>query len=71
MAVGATYEPGSVGATVAALGGHNTRKSVIVMDEIDGCGNADKGGITALNEMIRHSQSPVICICNNRLTKKV
>lgn len=32
----------------AALGGSNTKKSVIIMDEVDGVGAGDRGGIGAL-----------------------
>jgi len=32
----------------AAFGGGNTKKSVIIMDEVDGVGAGDRGGIAAL-----------------------
>jgi hypothetical protein len=32
----------------AALGGVNSKKSVIIMDEVDGVGAGDRGGIGAL-----------------------
>jgi hypothetical protein len=31
-----------------ASGGHISKKSVIVMDEVDGVGAGDRGGISAL-----------------------
>ena len=33
---------------ILAFGGQNSKKSVIVMDEVDGCGAGDRGGIAAL-----------------------
>jgi hypothetical protein len=58
------------------------RKIVIVMDEIDGMNNGDKGGITALIKLIRQKKtkkqrlenkctSPIICIGNFYIDKKI
>ena len=55
---------------------------VIVMDEIDGMNNGDKGGITALIKVIRQKKtkkqklentsiSPIICIGNYYVDKKI
>jgi hypothetical protein len=54
----------------------------IVMDEIDGMNNGDKGGITSLIKLIRqkktkkqrlehHSLNPIICIGNYNMDKKI
>lgn len=32
----------------AVIGGANTKKSVIIMDEVDGVGSGDRGGLAAL-----------------------
>jgi DNA polymerase III delta prime subunit len=59
-----------------------TRKIVIVMDEIDGMNNGDKGGITSLIKLIRPkktkkqrledvTQTPIICIGNYHMDKKI
>ena len=51
----------------------NVRKIVILMDEIDGMNNGDKGGINALIKLIRQKKTqkqrlesmtlnPIICI---------
>lgn len=54
-----------------AFGGHHKKKSVIVMDEVDGCGAGDRGGIAALIGMIKESKVPIICICNDRQSRKI
>jgi K+ transporter len=58
------------------------KKIVIVMDEIDGMNNGDKGGITALIKIIRQKKTkkqrlenmtmnPIICIGNYYIDKKI
>jgi len=58
------------------------KKIAIVMDEIDGMNNGDKGGITALIKVIRQKKTkkqkletitvnPVICIGNYYIDKKI
>ena len=61
----------STNPTVMAFGGHHKKKSVIVMDEVDGCGAGDRGGIAALISMIKESKVPIICICNDRQSRKI
>lgn len=59
-----------------------TKKKAIIMDEIDGMNNGDKGGITALIKLIRQKKTkkqrlehftmnPVICIGNYYIDKKI
>jgi replication factor C subunit 1 len=59
-----------------------TKKIVILMDEIDGMNNGDKGGITALIKIIRQKKTkkqrlenmtmnPIICIGNYYVDKKI
>ena len=59
-----------------------TKKIAIVMDEIDGMNNGDKGGITSLIKLIRQKKTkkqrlesktlnPVICIGNYYIDKKI
>lgn len=50
----------------AAVGGLATQKAVIIMDEVDGVGAGDRGGIAALIKIIKESKTPIICICNDR-----
>lgn len=58
------------------------KKIVIVMDEIDGMNNGDKGGITSLIKLIRQKKTkkqklehvtlnPIICISNYYVDKKI
>ena len=58
------------------------RRIAIVMDEIDGMNNGDKGGITALIKLIRRKKTkkqkledmtmnPIICIGNYYIDKKI
>lgn len=58
------------------------KKLVIVMDEIDGMNNGDKGGITSLIKLIRQKKTkkqkmenvtlnPIICIGNYYIDKKI
>jgi len=44
----------------------DSKKSVIIMDEVDGCGSSDRGGISALIQVIKNTKTPIICICNDR-----
>lgn len=46
-------------------------KRVIVMDEVDGLGAGDRGGLAELIQMIKHSRVPIICICNDRQSQKI
>ena len=59
-----------------------SKKIVIVMDEIDGMNNGDKGGITALIKLIRpkktkkqkmdnNNYNPIVCIGNYHVDKKI
>ena len=63
---GRKKEKENTNSIAAALGGLATQKSVIIMDEVDGVGAGDRGGIAALNKIIKESKTPIICICNDR-----
>jgi replication factor C subunit 1 len=41
------------------------------MDEVDGMGGGDRGGMAELIQMIKHSRVPIICICNDRQSQKL
>ena len=60
----------------------NAKKIAIIMDEIDGMNNGDKGGINSLIKLIRPKKTkkqkledltinPIICIGNYRVDKKI
>ena len=53
------------------FGGSVSKKSVIIMDEVDGVGAGDRGGIGALIAIIKGSKTPIICICNDRMDRKL
>jgi len=53
------------------FGGGVTKKSVIIMDEVDGVGAGDRGGLGALIAVIKQSKTPIICICNDRQNRKL
>jgi len=50
---------------------NKNKRSVIIMDEVDGCGGGDRGGISALIQVIKISKTPIICICNDRDNRKL
>ncbi len=41
------------------------------MDEVDGMSTGDRGGIQELIRIIKTTQTPIICICNDRESPKV
>jgi hypothetical protein len=41
------------------------------MDEVDGMGGSDRGGIPELIKVIKGSRNPIICICNDRQCQKI
>ncbi|XP_068084538.1 replication factor C subunit 1 isoform X2 [Anabrus simplex] len=45
---------------------------VLIMDEVDGmAGNEDRGGVQELIQLIKNSQVPIICTCNDRNHPKI
>ncbi|GAA6060829.1 hypothetical protein JCM10212_005247 [Sporobolomyces blumeae] len=47
------------------------RKSIIIMDEVDGMSAGDRGGVGALNAFIRKTKVPIIAICNDKSSQKM
>ena len=68
---GRKKEAENTNSLAAAIGGLATQKSVIIMDEVDGLGAGDRGGIAALIKIIKDSKTPIICICNDRQDRKL
>ncbi|KAK2465145.1 hypothetical protein APHAL10511_002837 [Amanita phalloides] len=54
-----------------ALGVTITDKSCIIMDEVDGMSAGDRGGVGALNALIKKSKVPIICIANDKQSLKL
>lgn len=45
---------------------------MLLMDEVDGmAGNEDRGGLQELVGLIKSTEVPIICICNDRFNTKV
>ncbi|CAB9517048.1 factor C subunit 1 [Seminavis robusta] len=51
--------------------GSSNKKRLIIMDEVDGMGGGDRGGLAELIQMIKNSRVPIICICNDRQSQKM
>lgn len=47
------------------------KRTVIVMDEVDGMSTGDNGGIAELIKHIKTASVPIICICNDRTSTKI
>ncbi|KAF5363955.1 hypothetical protein D9756_001043 [Leucocoprinus leucothites] len=48
-----------------------TDRSCLIMDEVDGMSAGDRGGVGALNALIKKSKIPIICIANDRNAMKL
>jgi len=48
-----------------------SNKLVLIMDEVDGMSAGDRGGVGALNALIKKSQIPIIAIANDMSTPKM
>ncbi|KLO13842.1 DNA replication factor C, large subunit [Schizopora paradoxa] len=64
---------GWMGGTEAknAVGVPITNKSCLIMDEVDGMSAGDRGGVGALNALIKKTKIPIICIANDRNAMKL
>jgi len=48
------------------------KKTIILMDEVDGCsGSVDRGGVQALVKIIKVTQMPIVCIANDHGSRKI
>ncbi|KII83418.1 hypothetical protein PLICRDRAFT_148179 [Plicaturopsis crispa FD-325 SS-3] len=59
------------GGMTNAAGVAITDKSCLIMDEVDGMSAGDRGGVGALNALIKKSKVPIICIANDRTAQKL
>ena len=41
------------------------------MDEVDGCSSSDRGGLSALVQIIKVTKIPIVCIANDRGNRKL
>jgi replication factor C subunit 1 len=68
----AIHEELSDAVLTQALGASGTvKKRLVIMDEVDGMGGSDRGGIVELIKVIKLSKTPIICICNDRQCMKI
>lgn len=51
--------------------GSTSRGNCIIMDEVDGMTGGEEGGAQALAQIIKSSQCPIICICNDKFAPPV
>lgn len=66
-----TTSSGEGGKAKKKDGKEGFRKQAIVMDEVDGMGGSDRGGIQELIGLIKKSKVPIIAICNDRQHQKI
>ena len=50
--------------------GLKLKKKIVLMDEVDGM-TSDRGGLVELNNLIKESIIPIVCICNDRNNIKI
>lgn len=62
--LGGAHATNSSGVTI-------TDRSCLIMDEVDGMSAGDRGGVGALNALIKKSKIPIICIANDRNAQKL
>lgn len=43
----------------------------MIMDEVDGMGGSDRGGIQELISLIKRTKVPIMAICNDRQHPKI
>ncbi|KAI6117459.1 replication factor RFC1 C terminal domain-containing protein [Pisolithus croceorrhizus] len=54
-----------------ALGVTITNRTCLIMDEVDGMSAGDRGGVGALNALIKKTRIPIICIANDGGAQKL
>ncbi|CAN0452894.1 unnamed protein product, partial [Laminaria digitata] len=63
-----SFKPGSA---KKSGGGGGFLKQLVIMDEVDGMGGSDRGGIQELIALIKKTKVPIIAICNDRQHQKI
>lgn len=62
---------GSSSASSSSSPGGRHRRIVLIMDEIDGMGAGDRGGLAELSRIIKESRIPIICCANDASSPKM
>lgn len=72
-AISSAFGGSSSGTSAAAAGGGDLKlqRRLVIMDEVDGMGGSDRGGMAELIKIIKISRVPIICICNDRQSPKI
>ncbi|TXT05015.1 hypothetical protein VHUM_03835 [Vanrija humicola] len=64
------FQGKGAGSTTVANANVNSR-TCLIMDEVDGMSSGDRGGVGALNALIKKTKIPMILICNDRSLPKM
>ncbi|GIX62238.1 replication factor C subunit 1, putative [Babesia caballi] len=59
------------GQSFSFLGQCEMKRSLVLLDEVDGMGAGDRGGLQAVVALLPRARCPVICICNDRHNQKM
>lgn len=62
---------GTFSSSKSGVGAMKLQRRLVIMDEVDGMGGSDRGGIAELIKVIKIARIPIICICNDRQSPKV
>lgn len=65
------YRGGKLDKSLSADGVTISDRTVLIMDEVDGMSGGDRGGIGAINHLIKKTKVPIICICNDSKNPKM
>ncbi|WWC85920.1 uncharacterized protein L201_000790 [Kwoniella dendrophila CBS 6074] len=57
--------------STSVAGVHVDSRTCLIMDEVDGMSAGDRGGVGALNVLIKKTRIPMILICNDRSLQKM
>ena len=61
----------AVHSTVLSFSRAKPKKRVVIMDEVDGMSSGDRGGVSELLKIIKTTETPIICICNDRQKQSI
>ncbi|GFE52867.1 replication factor C subunit [Babesia ovis] len=59
------------GQSFSFMGECQMRRSLVLLDEVDGMGAGDRGGLQAVVALLPKARCPIICICNDRHNQKL
>jgi replication factor C subunit 1 len=57
--------------STTVTGASITSRTCLIMDEVDGMSAGDRGGVGALNALIKKTKIPIILICNDKNLPKM